>query len=231
MHLLHRSLLLLCVPVLLSACSGDHVRRQKVEYSNQRFDAFDRTYGGEAGRHSLVPTPARMVQHSAQLHVAVKEADVMNDSLQHIASRFAGYVVSLSDTRSVIRVRQEDLKPAVDAVSALGRIRHSEYRGEDVTEQHMDLTLRLDNARRARDRYLELLAQAENVTAALAVEKELERVNGEIESMEGKLSRLTHLVELSTITVRIEEQQKLGPLGYVFVGLWKGVSWLFVRNP
>ena len=66
--------------------------------------------------------------------------------------------------------------------------------------------------------------------AALAVEKELERVNGDIESFEGKLNKLTHLADMATITVQLQEKDKLGPLGYVFVGLWKGVRWLFVRG-
>ncbi len=27
-----------------------------------------------------------------------------------------------------------------------------------------------------------------------------------------------------------QRQKELGPLGHVFVGLWKGVRWLFVRG-
>jgi hypothetical protein len=88
----------------------------------------------------------------------------------------------------------------------------------------------LDNASNARKRYLELLAKAETVEAALKVEKELERLNGEIDSLEGKINQLKHLSEYSTITVYLEEKVKPGILGYVGIGLYESVKWIFVRN-
>jgi hypothetical protein len=83
---------------------------------------------------------------------------------------------------------------------------------------------------KARERYLELLEKAENVQAALMVEKELERLNGEIDMLKGKINRLEHITEYSSITVYIKEKVKPGIIGYVFVGLYKGDKWLFVRN-
>ncbi len=208
------------VALLMTACSGSQ-RAQSTAYSNARMlDGGKPQYaGGE-----------RVVQYTATLELKVKEADSANVQLRSIAEKHQGYVVSLGDRRSVIRVKQPELVAAVDEVSGLGKLQYKTFKGEDVTEQYVDLTARLDNARRARERYLQLLQQAENVQAALAVEKELERVNGEIEAFEGKLNKLTHLADMATITVELQEREKLGPLGYVFVGLWKGVRWLFVRG-
>jgi hypothetical protein len=101
---------------------------------------------------------------------------------------------------------------------------------EDVTEKYMDMGIRLDNAKKARVRYLELLARAENVEAALKVEKELERLNGEIDVIEGKLKFWDHRFEYSIIQISYTEKKKLGILGWVGLGLYQTVKWLFIRG-
>jgi hypothetical protein len=209
----------LLLALILASCAGS--RDASTAYSNTRYLTD--------GKAQYAPGE-RVVQYAATLELKVREADSTNVHLRAIAEKHQGYVVSLADGRSVIRVKQPELAAAVDEVAALGKLRSKAFKGEDVTEQYVDLTARLENARRARERYLQLLQQAENVQAALAVEKELERVNGDIESFEGKLNKLTHLADMATITVQLQEKEKLGPLGYVFVGLWKGVRWLFVRG-
>jgi hypothetical protein len=55
-------------------------------------------------------------------------------------------------------------------------------------------------------------------------------LNGEIELMKGKMNRIDHLVAYSTISVYFSEKKKPGLIGYVGIGLWKAVKWLFVRN-
>jgi len=83
---------------------------------------------------------------------------------------------------------------------------------------------------KSRERYLELLARAENVQSALLVEKELERLNSEIEFLKGKLNKTSHLVDFATLTISIKEKVKPGLLGYVGIGLFEVVKWLFIRN-
>lgn len=99
-----------------------------------------------------------------------------------------------------------------------------------MTEDYLDFKIRLENAEKSRERYLELLSQAENVEAALKVEKELERLNASIDILKGKMNRIDHLSEFSTITVNLKEKKKPGPLGYIGIGLYRSVMWLFVRN-
>jgi len=101
--------------------------------------------------------------------------------------------------------------------------------GEDVTEEYRDLEIRLDSAEKTRKRYLELLNKAEKVDEILKIERELERLNGEIDLLKGKINRLTHLAQYATITVQTSNGVKKGVLGYAFYGVYSGVKWLFVR--
>jgi cell division protein ZapA (FtsZ GTPase activity inhibitor) len=172
----------------------------------------------------------RMVIYNAALSITVTLPDSTNARLTDIANKYDGYVVTIGNHKSTIRVKSNQLKLAVDDISKLGKITYKRISGEDVTDRYVDFQIRLENAKKARERYLELLEKAENVEAALKVEKELERLNGEIDSLEGRLKQLMHLSDYSTITISIEEKRKLGVLGYIGVGLYKGVRWLFVRN-
>jgi DNA-binding MarR family transcriptional regulator len=172
----------------------------------------------------------RVVIYNAKVAIRVKNADSLNRKLAELSSKYDGYVVSLGNRYSSIRVKSENLNSAITEIAGLGKMSSKTISGNDVTEEYKDYEIRLDNAAKARGRYLQLLEKAENVEAALKVEKELERLNGEIDLLKGKLERLKHLSDFSTIDIQIMEKQKMGVLGYVGLGLYKAVKWLFIRN-
>ena len=172
----------------------------------------------------------RIVIYNAYVRLVVKSPDSTNIRLATIANKYEGYVQTLGNRASIIRVKADKLQLAVADISGLGKVKNKTISGDDVTEQYTDFQIRLDNAYNARKRYLELLAKAENVETALQVEKELERLNGEIDSLEGKINRLKHLFEHSTITISMDEKVKPGIVGYIGIGLYRSVKWLFVRN-
>ncbi|HBS88024.1 MAG: hypothetical protein A2W91_10095 [Bacteroidetes bacterium GWF2_38_335] len=214
--------------ILLVSCSKHGAR-----YGLPKFGVSGGTSGYRYSfdeRSTMPATETRMVIYSAEIDLKVKNTDSTNSLLKAIAEKYDGYVMTLGNFKSEIRVKAGKLNQAITDVEKLGKLKNKVITGKDVTEEYYDVQIRLENAKKARDRYLELLAKAENVEAALKVEKELERLNGEIDSMEGKINRLSHLTEYSTITVEMEKRVKPGILGYFFSGLYKGVKWLFVRG-
>jgi hypothetical protein len=64
----------------------------------------------------------------------------------------------------------------------------------------------------------------------LSIEKELERINLEIERLEGRMQLAEFNVSYSNITIRFREKARPGPVGWVFYGLFRGIKWLFVWN-
>jgi TolA-binding protein len=92
------------------------------------------------------------------------------------------------------------------------------------------MAMRVENAQKARKRYLELLEQATKVSDILAIEKELERLNGKIERLQGQINSFDKQVQYSSISIYFTEKVKPGPVGYIFVGLYKAVKFLFVRG-
>jgi hypothetical protein len=174
-----------------------------------------------------VSNEMRMIVSQAYLTLEVADVEKAVQTLVETAKKYSGYVVS-SGNYTVIRVEAAQLPGALQDIAGTGKVTRRELQEQDVTKQYSDTSLKLENAKAARARYLELLAKAEDVPAALQVEKELERLNGEITLLESDLGNLAHLTQYATINVTLQKKVTPGPLGWVFYGLYKVIEWLFV---
>lgn len=204
------------------ASSGSN---QRMEQSSSDFLLSDKSkfnYNGE--------TVEKKILFSAFLSLTVHLPDTANSHIERITKKYDGYINEIGTYRTTIRVKSENLEDAIKDISTLGKVQSKNISGQDVTEDYLDYQIRLENAEKSRQRYLELLEKAENVEAALKVERELERLNETIDLLKGKMNRINHLSEFSTITIILKEKKKPGLLGYIGIGLYRSVKWLFVRN-
>ena len=211
--------------LMLAGCAGGAMQKESAAgmvLNKSAVSGDDQT--------AVVPEKNRIIIYNAYYKIECEDIEKISKSIASLAQDFGGYVVSAGTTQVVIRVPAAKFEAALAEVEKKGDVDSKRIYSEDVTDAYRDTEIRLDSKLKARDRYLELLKKAENVNAALNVERELERLNAEIESMKGRLKRLSHLANYSTITVTIEEKVQPGPLGYIFIGVWKAVKWLFVWN-
>ncbi|MBT32136.1 MAG: hypothetical protein CMO01_20950 [Thalassobius sp.] len=214
--------LILVISISCFNCSSSNYPQRSYDYSLNESTLDDES--------SMEGEEERKILYSAYITLVTKLPDSINSDIKQIAKKYNGYVSEAGTYRSVIRVESSKLNDAIADLSNLGKVQSKKLASEDVTESYYDFQIRLENAEKARDRYLELLAKAENVEAALKVEKELERLNETIDLLKGKMSRIDHLAAYSTITINIREKKKPGLLGYIGLGLYHSVKWLFVRN-
>lgn len=219
--------IVIALHVLFLACGGSQYTAEK---SNINVSHAGYTASSSVDKSPSADLDDRKVIYDANIKLKVKDVDTVNNQLGIIAKRYEGYVQSTSSTYSVIRVKATLLDKAMGDISELGKVESKGLSTEDVTDNYADYSIRLENLEKTRKRYLELLDKAENVEEILKVEKELERVNQEIDVLKGRLNRYDHLLAFSTIRVGLQEKVKPGILGYVFKGLYHGVKWLFVRG-
>lgn len=184
----------------------------------------------QKAREQTLPDDSRKIIFNAHLYMAVENPDSVSHKIEQLAEKYNGYASEVGTARTVIRVESSQLEAAVNAITQLGKVQNQSLQGRDVTNEYLDYQIRLDNALKARERYLELLSKAENVEAALQVERELERLNETIDLLKGRMNRIEHLSAFATITVELKEKKKPGILGYIGLGLYHSVKWLFVRN-
>ncbi|MEL6944371.1 MAG: DUF4349 domain-containing protein [Bacteroidota bacterium] len=172
----------------------------------------------------------RLVIYTAYVSVVVKDLDAQQEQLQGFIKQHQAYLESGSTNSWTIRVPRASFEPLLAQIEDLGEVRSKNLYSQDVTDQYRDTEIRLETLEKTRQRYLELLNKAEKVNEILEIERELERINIDIESMKGQLKRLDGQVDYATITVNLQEKVKPGPLSAVGVGLYKVVRWLFVWN-
>jgi hypothetical protein len=220
--------------ILLTSCSVSNYGQGAPRYTRQTSMPSSKT--GKTKNKALrvqqgtTAVSAKKMQVSARLELEVEDPEIASIAIKDIAEKHEGYLRRMDKRRVTIRIPNTALDAVIEDIGTLGEITDKAFTGVDVTNEFFDYKVRLDNAEKSRERYLELLSKAENVEAALKVELELERLNETIDLLKGEIKHLQHLSEFSTISIRLEEQHSPGILGYVFIGLYESVKWLFVRD-
>lgn len=160
-----------------------------------------------------------MIIKNAEVQLQVADADTATDRITQIVGDLSGYIVS---SRSWFETAQETnykyatitfAVPAAQFEQALRRLREIAVRvlderasGQDVTEEFVDLTSRLDNLKATRDRIRGFLDQARTVEEALKVNEDLSAVEAEIAQTQGRINYLSGRASYSTITVTISPE-------------------------
>ena len=221
--------LLLLSCLIFTALAGCGSSRRFAEPPSPPAGQADTEYAREETRPEQ-GSSKRKILFSAFLGLTVENPDSAGQRIARIAEKYGGYVNEIATYQTTIRVASGQFDAAIADIAALGKLRRKNIAGQDVTEEYLDYQIRLENAEKARNRYLDLLGKAENVEEILKVEKELERLNETIDLLKGRMARIEHLEAYSTITVELEERKKPGLLGYIGLGVYHAVKWLFVRN-
>ena len=90
--------------------------------------------------------------------------------------------------------------------------------GQDVTEEYVDVSARLDNLEATADRVRSFLDETKSVEEALEVNRELSYLEGEIEAMKGRLQYLEQSAAFSMVTIDLTPDVLSQPLE---VGGWQ----------
>jgi len=169
-----------------------------------------------------------MVAYTVGLELSVKDPDETRRTIAEQIRVNNGFIVQETEDFVSARIPAENMDSFLESVRALGKIRNETKAGTDITDRYRDNVIRLDSLKNIRDRYLALLARANDINDILRIEREIERVILEIERLEGTIRQSESIVAYSLITVRYGERAKPGPIGWIFYGLFRGIKWLFV---
>ncbi|MCZ7384518.1 MAG: DUF4349 domain-containing protein [Candidatus Methanoperedens sp.] len=164
----------------------------------------------------------RKIISTASLTLEVKSVEKASNDIVKIVEASQGFISGSSTDASggskngqmTIRVPQKNFYSTIAQIEALGTEKSRQISGQDVTEEFIDVGARLDNLKKQETRFQEILKNASTVKDVLEVERELERVRGEIESLTGRMNYLNQSVEMSTITVNVMEPAPIAGEGW-----------------
>lgn len=172
----------------------------------------------EAGKKTDAPLSdpmPRKIVYSATVDMNTTKFTVATARLVGATKENGGYVAQTSVTGASgetktgvwkLRVPAERYETFLTAIGNIGEVSNSSSTSDDVSEEFYDTTARLKNKRVEEARLLQhLQSSTGKLSEILTVEREISRVRGEIEQMEGRLRFLSHQADFSTVTVTIHE--------------------------
>ena len=190
-------------------------------------------------RADAVTEGAASVAESERLLVRRAAMDVVVGDVAQAAARTQSILVSAhgyvergqrSDRSAsfTLRVPEASLDGVLDSLGTLGRVASHTVSAEDVTEESIDLDARLQALIAERDRLKQLLDRATTISEVMTVEREVARVQGEVDSLAGRLKQLRNSAAMASVELSIRRKVVLGPLGYVAQGIGTLLAKLFV---
>lgn len=155
----------------------------------------------------------RMVVKTAELGVRTRDVRASLAKARDVSARFDGDVLSSRvyggegpvSADLVLAVPSEEFEAVLDELRGLGRqITTDAVRGQDVTEEFVDLGSRERNLLAAEESLLALYDRAESVDDTLEVQRELTVVRGQIEEVQGRMQYLEDRTATSRISLTVE---------------------------
>lgn len=163
-----------------------------------------------------IPSTEPIIASTASLSISVINFEKALASMSRAATRHQGFVALLRISSPTGAARSANARLAIPAaqldaviseIKELGPVEQEEHDSEEVTPQVADLDIRLRNARDTEQRFAEILrSRTSKVSDILDVEREMARVQGEVESMEAQQNRLNNRVALASIEVAMTEE-------------------------
>lgn len=170
----------------------------------------------ETSQNQPVAVERKIIRH-ADLNLEAASPEDSMTKITAIAESKGGFVVESQQSGSDASATTRDIVtmtvrvPAAKFNEALDEIRKTASRvlvesvkGEDVTEEFIDIEARLKTKKALELQFLEIMKQAKSVEDALNVQTELADVRGEIEKIEGRRRFLESQSSLSTVKIRLQ---------------------------
>lgn len=182
--------------------------------------------GGEGQDASQAVQAVRKIIKTVNYRIQVKDVNTSTEKVKQLVETQGGYISGMSLNNSnyeisneiTIRVPQDNLETLLTAIDE--EAIYTNYRSEqarDVTEEYVDLEIRLKTKKEVRDRYIDILRnKAQTVEDVLNAEEKIRVIQEEIESVEGRLKFLSNQVSLSTINLTLYQRVEYRPQPEVY---------------
>ncbi len=164
---------------------------------------------------------SRQIIKTANYRIQVKNVDESSRRANQLATKHGGYVSESALTNSnyeitnaiTIRVPASRFDSLLDELG--GEAIFTQYKrisSQDVTEEYVDISIRLKTKKEVRDRYVDILRnKAKTVADVLQAEEQIRIIQEEIEAKEGRLRYLKDQVGMSTVHLELYQEIEYKP--------------------
>ncbi len=165
-----------------------------------------------------IPQTPPLIVRTADIRITARSFDTVRVDLDRILAQFGGHIAQLDaasptgqahSLAATLRIPAPQLEGALSELRKLGRVDSESQRGEEVTQQSVDLDARLDNARHTEQRLTQILAtRTGKLSDVLEVEEKLAQVRGQIEEAEAERKSFNNHVGFATVSLQVTEDYR-----------------------
>ena len=151
----------------------------------------------------------RIIVRTVDLGIVVPDVTAAIESATNIARDMGGWLVGSEHSQKhrgsvSVRVPASSLDDAIDALRVLAHeVDYEIAHSQDVTDEYVDLKSRMRNLEATENALLALFDRAQKVEDALDVQRELARVQEQMEVMQGRIAYLEQTSAYSLLNVSL----------------------------
>ena len=190
--------------------------------------------GGASGAEPVPPALqpidlGRSIIFTATVSVEVDNIATSSDAALQAIAGLGGFLYGQQATTEptatntlTFKVAPKDFQEALHRLGGLGKVLDQKVSTDDVTERVVDLQSRIKAAEVSVERLRGFLAQATDINALAAFERELLQRETDLETLRGQLRTLEKQVDLATITLTLTQLAPDGPAVALTVTAYAG---------
>lgn len=155
--------------------------------------------------NSSETTQERKIIKTGSLSYEVKNLSETEEKIAAWLEGFGGYIADTWSNRNnmnvTVKVPSSSFEDAMNSTGDFGELLSRSISTEDVSENYYDLETRLETRKILQEKLESYLAGAKSISDLLEIERQLNDVTSELESMEKQFRRLSNQIDFSTISI------------------------------
>lgn len=155
--------------------------------------------------NSSETTQERKIIKTGSLSYEVKNLSETEEKIVAWLEGFGGYIADTWSNRNnmnvTVKVPSSSFEDAMNSTGDFGELLSRSISTEDVSENYYDLETRLETRKILQEKLESYLAGAKSISDLLEIERQLNDVTSELESMEKQFRRLSNQIDFSTISI------------------------------
>ena len=175
---------------------------------------------------------------TAYITLEVKDVPGVVETLKTLAVQKGGYISSTNIQNNynnrlsgsvILRIHATEFENTLSVIKTIGTVKTISTQGRDVTEEYVDLQAQKTSYQNQLAQYNEIMKRAVKVEDVIVIQQHIDRVQTELNRLEGRLKYLNSQIDFSTITINLQEPEPVGGQnGHTFVStINEGIAGFF----
>lgn len=200
-------LILICIFSSCHSQSGQEFMSESKQFDQSELD--------EDSNESSMESDRKIIK-TAEIKFQVNDINVSSVNIQKLTESFSGSISSMAQVNNTyeisnhitVRIPSEKLDEFLSALEKESMFtNYKQISSQDVTEEFLDISTRLNTKKEVRDRYIDILRnKAKTVEDILNAEDKIRVIQEEIESIEGRIKYINDKALMSTVNINIYQE-------------------------